>query len=109
VDEGKALGRRLRELRCWHRLTLREAAGLARLSLSFWAQVGLDRTAQYQRSVTAAESLTSWLDNNDAVQACGMLHLSAALAAGAQADHDTAATHLAWIRGRAVLVERRVE
>ncbi|MGH3671105.1 MAG: helix-turn-helix domain-containing protein, partial [Pseudonocardiaceae bacterium] len=31
---------------------------------------------------------------SDAVQACGMLHLSAASAAGAQADHDTAATHL---------------
>ncbi len=54
----------------------------------------LDRAAQYRRSVTAAETLTSRLDSSDAVQACGMLHLSAALAAGVQADHDTAATHL---------------
>ncbi|MGH3547975.1 MAG: helix-turn-helix domain-containing protein [Pseudonocardiaceae bacterium] len=54
----------------------------------------LDRTAQYQRSVAAAESLTGSLDSGDAVQACGMLHLSAALAAGVQADHDSAATHL---------------
>jgi transcriptional regulator with XRE-family HTH domain len=54
----------------------------------------LDRAAQYRRSVTAAETLTSELDSSDAVQACGMLHLSAALAAGVQADPDTAATHL---------------
>jgi hypothetical protein len=55
----------------------------------------LDRAAHYRRSVAAAESLTSRLDFSDALQACGMLHLSAAQAAGAQADHDTAATHLA--------------
>ncbi len=55
----------------------------------------LNRDAQYRRSVAAAESLTSRLDRGDALQACGMLHLSAAQAAGAQADHDTAATHLA--------------
>ncbi len=54
----------------------------------------LDRAGQYRRSVVAAESLTSRLDCSDALQACGMLHLSAALAAGAQADHDTTATHL---------------
>ena len=54
----------------------------------------LDRDAQYRRSVAAAETLTSLLDDEDAVQACGMLHLSAALAAGVQADHATAATHL---------------
>ena len=54
----------------------------------------LDRAAQYRRSVTAADTLTSRLDSSDAVQACGMLHLSAALAAGVQADPDTAATHL---------------
>ena len=54
----------------------------------------LDRPAQYRRSVAAAQSLTCWLDSSDAVQACGMLHLSAALAAAAQDDHDTAATHL---------------
>ncbi|HEY6424438.1 MAG TPA: helix-turn-helix transcriptional regulator [Pseudonocardiaceae bacterium] len=54
----------------------------------------LDRAAQYRRSVAAAENLTSELDSGDALQAYGMLHLSAALAAGAQADHATAATHL---------------
>ncbi|MGH3882863.1 MAG: helix-turn-helix domain-containing protein [Pseudonocardiaceae bacterium] len=54
----------------------------------------LDRAGQYRRSVAAAETLTGKLDSGDALQACGMLHLSAALAAGAQADHDTAATHL---------------
>ena len=54
----------------------------------------LDRAGHYRRSVTAAEALTSRLDSRDALQACGMLHLSAAKAAGAQADHDTAATHL---------------
>jgi transcriptional regulator with XRE-family HTH domain len=54
----------------------------------------LDRTAHYRRSVAAAESLTSRLDCDDALQACGMLHLSAAQAAGARADRDTAATHL---------------
>jgi len=55
----------------------------------------LNRTAHYRRSLVAAESLTSRLDSSDALQACGMLHLSAALAAAAQADHDTAAIHLA--------------
>ena len=54
----------------------------------------LDRAAQYRRSVAAAQTLTSQLDSSDALQACGMLHLSAAMAAAAQADHDTAATHL---------------
>jgi hypothetical protein len=51
----------------------------------------LNRTAHYRRSLAAAESLTSRLDSSDALQACGILHLSAA----AQADHDTAAIHLA--------------
>ena len=68
----------------------------------------LDRTAQYKRSVTAAESLTRWLDDTDAVQACGMLHLSAALAAGAQADHDTAATHLAEASALAARMDTEV-
>ncbi len=54
----------------------------------------LDRAAQYRRSVAAAQALTGQLDDLDAVQACGMLHLSAALAAAVQADPDTAATHL---------------
>jgi transcriptional regulator with XRE-family HTH domain len=54
----------------------------------------LNRAAHYRRSVAAAENLTSLVDSSDALQACGMLHLSAALAAGAQADHDTVAIHL---------------
>ncbi|MGH3784107.1 MAG: helix-turn-helix domain-containing protein [Pseudonocardiaceae bacterium] len=54
----------------------------------------LDRAAQYRRSVAAAQALTGQLDDLDSVQACGMLHLSAALAAAVQADPDTAATHL---------------
>ncbi len=55
----------------------------------------LNRAAHYRRSVATAESLISRLGSSDALQACGLLHLSAAWAAGAQADHDTAATHLA--------------
>jgi transcriptional regulator with XRE-family HTH domain len=39
VDEAKALGRRVREVRCWRGLTLREAADLAGRSFSFWGQV----------------------------------------------------------------------
>ncbi|MGH3834241.1 MAG: helix-turn-helix domain-containing protein [Pseudonocardiaceae bacterium] len=54
----------------------------------------LDRTGQYRRSVTAAETLTGQLDASDALQTCGMLHLMAATAAGARGDHDTSATHL---------------
>jgi transcriptional regulator with XRE-family HTH domain len=54
----------------------------------------LDRVAQYRRSVAAAQALAGRLDDAEAVQACGMLHLSAALAAAVQADPDTAATHL---------------
>jgi transcriptional regulator with XRE-family HTH domain len=54
----------------------------------------LDRAAQYRRSVNAAEALIDQLDSRDALQACGMLHLSAALAASTQADSATAATHL---------------
>lgn len=55
----------------------------------------LNRPLHHQRAVAAAESLTSKLDSPDALQACGMLHLSAAWAAAVQADRDTAATHLA--------------
>ena len=39
VDEATAVGRRVRELRSWRRLSLREAAGLAGLSFSFWGQI----------------------------------------------------------------------
>ncbi len=54
----------------------------------------LDRAGQYRRSVAAVETLTGELDSGDVLQACGMLHLLAAAAAGARGDHDTAATHL---------------
>ncbi len=54
----------------------------------------LDRAAQYRRCLAAAQALTGQLDDIEALQACGMLHLSAALAAAAQADPDTATTHL---------------
>jgi transcriptional regulator with XRE-family HTH domain len=54
----------------------------------------LDPAGQYRRSVAAAENLASQLDSSDALQACGMLHLSAAQAAGARGDHGTSATHL---------------
>ncbi|MGH3835253.1 MAG: helix-turn-helix domain-containing protein [Pseudonocardiaceae bacterium] len=68
------------------------------LGYAAWVRGGatgqLDRDAQYRRSVAAAQTLTSRLDSSDALQACGILHLSAALAAGAQADRATAATHL---------------
>jgi transcriptional regulator with XRE-family HTH domain len=68
----------------------------------------LDRGGQYRRSVAAAESLTSGLDCSDALQACGMLHLSAALAAGSQAEHDTAATHLAEASALAARMDTEV-
>lgn len=55
----------------------------------------LDRAAQYRRCVATAQALTGQLDDAEVVQACGMLHLSAALAAAARADRDTATTHLA--------------
>jgi transcriptional regulator with XRE-family HTH domain len=52
VDEAKLLGRRVRELRCWRRLSLREAAGLAGLSFSFWGQV-----ERGEKAVTSRKSL----------------------------------------------------
>ncbi len=39
MDDTKAFGQRLNELRSWRRLTLREAADLSGLSFSFWGQV----------------------------------------------------------------------
>ncbi|MGW5789197.1 helix-turn-helix domain-containing protein [Saccharopolyspora sp. NPDC003752] len=56
---------------------------------------GLSRSKQYQRSVLAAEEISSALDAPDVLQASGMLHLSAALASAAQADRATMNTHLA--------------
>ncbi|MGH3781954.1 MAG: helix-turn-helix domain-containing protein [Pseudonocardiaceae bacterium] len=68
----------------------------------------LDRTAHYRRSAAAAQALTGQLNDVDAVQACGMLHLSAALAAAAQADPDTAATHLAEASALAARMDTEV-
>lgn len=55
----------------------------------------LSRSKQYTRSVEAADALTPSLDHPDVAQIYGMLHLSAALAAAAQADRPTTDTHLA--------------
>jgi transcriptional regulator with XRE-family HTH domain len=54
----------------------------------------LNRAGQYRRAVRMAEELSPELDDPEAVQAYGMLHLSAAMAAAAQTDRDTATTHL---------------
>ncbi|MGH4011061.1 MAG: helix-turn-helix domain-containing protein [Pseudonocardiaceae bacterium] len=54
VDEARAFGRRLREVRCWRELTLREAAGLAGLSFSFWGQVERGEKAVTNRNTLAA-------------------------------------------------------
>ncbi|MGH3693474.1 MAG: helix-turn-helix domain-containing protein [Pseudonocardiaceae bacterium] len=68
----------------------------------------LDRRLHYRRSVAAAESLTSKLDSPDALQACGMLHLSAAWAAAVQADRDAVATHLAEASALAARMDTEV-
>ncbi len=54
----------------------------------------LARPEQYRRAVNMADRLTGDLDDHNVIQAYGMLHLSAALAAAVQADRDTAYTHL---------------
>jgi transcriptional regulator with XRE-family HTH domain len=53
-----------------------------------------NRVRQYQRVVRAADELMPVLDDAEARQAYGMLHLSAAMAAATQSDRDTATTHL---------------
>lgn len=68
----------------------------------------LDRALHYRRTLTAAEALTNHLNDLDALQACGMLHLSAALAAGVQTDPDTAATHLAEASALAARMDAEV-
>jgi transcriptional regulator with XRE-family HTH domain len=55
----------------------------------------LSRPRQYERAVAAADELRPALDTPDVIQASGMLHLSAALAAAVQGNRDTANTHLA--------------
>ncbi len=68
----------------------------------------LDPAGQYRRSVTAAETLTPKLDSGDALQACGMLHLSAMVAAGARGDHDISTTHLAEASALAARMDTEV-
>ncbi|MGH3671106.1 MAG: helix-turn-helix domain-containing protein, partial [Pseudonocardiaceae bacterium] len=59
MDEAKVLGWRVRELRCWRRLSLREAAGLAGLSFSFWGQV--ERGEKPVATRTTLEAMASAL------------------------------------------------
>lgn len=59
-----------------------------------FAAGSLNRGQQYRRAVGRAEELVPHLDKPEVFQAYGMLHLSAALAAAAQADRATAMTHL---------------
>lgn len=54
----------------------------------------LSRPQHLRRAVAMADQLTPHLDDEAVQQAYGMLHLSAALAAAAQDDRDTAGTHL---------------
>ena len=68
----------------------------------------LDRHAQYQRAVDAADALSAHADDGAALQACGMLHLSASLAAGARGDHATSATHLEEAAGLAGRMDTEV-
>lgn len=61
------------------------------------------RRQQYSLSVAAADDLMPHLDDADAAQAYGMLHLNAALACAAQQQNDEAMSHLhesAAIAGR---------
>jgi transcriptional regulator with XRE-family HTH domain len=59
VDEATAFRRRLREIRSWRGLTLREAAGLAGLSFSFWGQV--ERGEQSVNNRKTLEAMASAL------------------------------------------------
>jgi transcriptional regulator with XRE-family HTH domain len=68
----------------------------------------LDPAGQYRRSVAAAENLASQLNSSDALQACGMLHLSAAKAASTRGDHDTSTIHLAEASALAARMDTEV-
>ncbi|MGK8485440.1 helix-turn-helix domain-containing protein [Nocardia asiatica] len=68
----------------------------------------LSRPQQYSRAVALADELTSSLDNPDVLQAYGMLHLSAALAAAVQTDRATAETHLDEASGIADRMDKDV-
>ncbi|MGB8201901.1 MAG: helix-turn-helix transcriptional regulator, partial [Pseudonocardiaceae bacterium] len=54
MDDAKAFGKRLREVRSWRQLTLREAAGLAGRSFSFWGQVERGERAVTNRNTLEA-------------------------------------------------------
>jgi len=54
VDDAKVFGKRLREVRIWRELTLREAAGLAGRSFSFWGQVERGERAVTNRNTLEA-------------------------------------------------------
>lgn len=64
----------------------------------------LSRPQQYRRAVAMAEEISPQLGSPDVLQAYGMLHLSAALAAASQADRGTCETHL----GEASVVAARM-
>jgi transcriptional regulator with XRE-family HTH domain len=68
----------------------------------------LDPSGQYRRSVAAAENLASQLNSSDALQTCGMLHLSAAQAASTRGDHDTSTIHLAEASALAARMDTEV-
>ncbi|WP_157777556.1 helix-turn-helix domain-containing protein [Nocardia terpenica] len=54
----------------------------------------LSRPQQYNRAVASADELSGSLNDSNVLQAYGMLHLSASLAAAVQSDRATADTHL---------------
>ena len=54
MDDAKAFGKRLREVRSWRGLNLREAAGLAGRSFSFWGQVERGERAVTNRNTLEA-------------------------------------------------------
>lgn len=68
----------------------------------------LSRSQQYARAVRTADRLTPHLDDSSALQAYGMLHLSAALAGAVQCDRDTANTHLAEAEAVAARMDQEV-
>ncbi|WP_280314762.1 helix-turn-helix domain-containing protein [Nocardia abscessus] len=68
----------------------------------------ISRTQQYTRAVQTADRLTPHLDDFSALQAYGMLHLSAALAGAVQSDRDTANTHLAEAESVAARMDEEI-
>ncbi len=54
MDDAKAFGKRLREVRIWRELNLREAGSLAGLSFSFWGQVERGEKAVTNRNTLEA-------------------------------------------------------